>query len=83
MSDKLAFRVDLMQGPDRGDWEFRVAEVAPEPYGEVLFFTVPWDVGIDKELVLQLAWDALGRPEETLDVFLSKTLFKLLHQKGH
>lgn len=71
------FRVDLMEGPDKGDWEFRVVETHPEAYRELHFITIPQDVAPDAELILEKAWDSLNAPEDAASIRLCKSLRKM------
>jgi hypothetical protein len=77
----MKYRVDLLQGPDRGDWEFRVVETHPVPYGDCQFFGFPADVAIDMDLIMEYAAEAITDPSKVEGIYPSRRVEQLFKEK--
>lgn len=77
----MKYIVGLLNGPDKGDWTFSIYR-ARRRAGRVLTFSIPQDVGITYDLVLELASKELKRKlGGSFTVSLSKSMHELLNRR--
>jgi hypothetical protein len=75
----MVYIVSLVQGPDKGDWEF-CATLQPD--GEECYsFSVPRDVGLSGDYVLELAWEHAPEPDKVRDIMFTAELERLFDDK--
>jgi len=74
--------VEQLEGPPFRAWGFRVSEIEPESLKEVYFFSVPVDVALSGDYILELAWDKNPAPGEVRDIMLSNSLERMFSEEG-